>query len=600
MKIHKLVISTTLIIVAMSVLSPAFATDQSHLPKVLIIGDSISIGYTPFVTEFLEGKAIVKHNTGNAQDTNKGLSDLTEWLAADNWEIIHFNWGLWDMRYDNGFDSPPRIPLADYKANLTKLVKQLKSHPAKLIFANTTPVPTGAKRRIPGTELKYNRAALEIMTNNNIPVNNLHQLINPQLPKYQRKADVHFNKQGSQTMAQLIADSIAPLLRWPRHVIDESSKGADGVKLADVNNDGLMDIATGWEEGGITRAYINPGYDKAKQKWPAVTAGITPGVEDAVFIDLDNDGAVDVVTSCEGKKRSLNIHWAPKQNYLDSQAWKTNIIGDSAQKTAWMFCTPLQVDKINGIDLVAASKGSDGTIGWYESPKDPRKTADYKWHEISKAGWIMSLIATDMDNDGDADILTTDRKGDMRGVRWLENPGPGQKQTQKWKNHFVGAKDSEVMFMKVTDFDNDNLDDIIVAAKKGKDTKRILYFRRLDKTGFRWKENSFAFTHNTGTAKDVAIGDLDHDGNDDIVFSCENANNPKSGLIWIKQNTATSKWNSYEISGPQGIKYDRIELLDIDGDSDLDVLTCEERDKNTKGQKGGMGVFWYENTWGKN
>ena len=60
---------------------------------------------------------------------------------------------------------------------------------------------------------------------------------------------------------------------WPCHVIDDSSEGADGVRLADVNSDGLQDIVTGWEEGGITRVYINPGPDKVTAKWPAVTVG---------------------------------------------------------------------------------------------------------------------------------------------------------------------------------------------------------------------------------------------------------------------------------------------------------------------------------------
>lgn len=43
---------------------------------------------------------------------------------------------------------------------------------------------------------------------------------------------------------------------WKRHVIDNTSRGADGVKLGDIDGDGLPDIVTGWEEGGEVRAYI--------------------------------------------------------------------------------------------------------------------------------------------------------------------------------------------------------------------------------------------------------------------------------------------------------------------------------------------------------
>jgi len=112
---------------------------------------------------------------------------------------------------------------------------------------------------------------------------------------------------------------------WMRHTIDNSSKGADGVRLMDVNGDGLLDVATGWEEGGVVRVYINPGPKKSKAEWPAVTVGKVKSVEDAVFFDVDNDGAIDVVSSCEGKTKAIYVHWAPKDKskYLDESAWTT-------------------------------------------------------------------------------------------------------------------------------------------------------------------------------------------------------------------------------------------------------------------------------------
>jgi len=98
---------------------------------------------------------------------------------------------------------------------------------------------------------------------------------------------------------------------WQRHVIDDSSRGADGVRLRDVNGAGLPDVATGWEEGGVTRIYLHPGHQKVGEPWPATTVGKTPSVEDAVWADLDGDGAVDVVSCCEGRTKSVIVHWAP-------------------------------------------------------------------------------------------------------------------------------------------------------------------------------------------------------------------------------------------------------------------------------------------------
>ena len=381
---------------------------------------------------------------------------------------------------------------------------------------------------------------------------------------------------------------------WPIHVIDASSRGADGVRLADVNGDRLMDITTGWEEGGITRVSLNPGHRAAAKPWPAVTVGKTPNVEDAVLVDLDSDGRVDVVSCCEGRTRAVFVHWAPKhrQDYLDPSAWKTQPIPVAQGAMMWMFCLPVQVDGRHGVDLMAAGKGSDGRIGWFEAPEDPRRLDRWKWHTISAAGWIMSLRSLDVDRDGDLDLLTTDRKGPMRGCRWLENPGPGPAQAGPWTNHFIGGRSSEVMFMTVAELDGDGQRDLLVATKP----RRLLFFRRRPGTPPSWTPHSIALPEKIGTGKGVAVGDLNRDGRPEVVFSCEGAGGEKSGVMWLSYRDSPTEqvWTPHEISGPRGIKFDRIELLDVDGDGDLDVLGCEES-QPVDGKRRGLGVFWYEN-----
>jgi hypothetical protein len=91
---------------------------------------------------------------------------------------------------------------------------------------------------------------------------------------------------------------------------------------------------------------------------------------------------------------------------------------------------------------------------------------------------------------------------------------------------------------------------------------------------------------NCGTGKGIAVADVNLDGNTDIVFTCENAIGDKSGVRWLSLGPG-GNWDDHEISGPEGIKFDRIELLDLDQDGDLDVITCEER--------ANLGVIWYEN-----
>ena len=382
---------------------------------------------------------------------------------------------------------------------------------------------------------------------------------------------------------------------WQRHIIDNSLSGADGIRLMDVNNDGLLDITTGWEEGGYTKVYINPSHEKAKEKWSSVTVGKTPHVEDAVFADLDNDGAVDVVSSTEWKHQKVYINWAPanKVDYLDANKWKSEVIPVSENITQWMFAVPMQIDDTNGLDIIVGSKNKNAQIGWFQAPKNPRNMGKWKYYPISNATWVMSVIPRDMDGDGDLDIVVSDRnKGKTNGVRWLENPGIKRKQKKFWKNHFIGAKDTRVMFMDLADLDGDGLEDAIATEYTN---QKIVFMKRLDDTGLNWRAFNIEISETTGRAKAVKAGDIDMDGKLDIVHTSNTFEQEgQSGVYWLsfKESPTERNWEWHNISGLEGIKYDRIELIDLDGDGDLDVLTCEE---NAGVNNEGLGIIWYEN-----
>lgn len=395
---------------------------------------------------------------------------------------------------------------------------------------------------------------------------------------------------GALTVSTLPAQNTA----WNRHVIDSTNSGADGVRIADVNNDNLPDITTGWEEGGYTKVYIHPGFHSVKQKWPSLNVGRTPSVEDAVFVDLDNDGAMDVVSSTEGDNKSIYFNWAPNNtnDYLNAEKWKSQILPVSEKAIQWMYALPIQIDGKNGIDLVVGAKNKDAKIGWFQAPKNARKISDWKWFSISPATWIMSIISKDMDDDGDMDIVVSDRKqGATQGVRWLENPGKIEKQKKEWVNHFIGCEGLEVMFMDMTDLDGDGLEDVIVTEAT---TRKIVFLKRLDKTGQNWKNYTIDIPEYMGKPKSVAVGDINMDGKLDLVHSFEKADGEIEGVLWLSYNNAPtdSEWQWHKVSGPIGIKYDRVELVDLDGDGDLDVLTCEE---NYGADSKGLGVIWYEN-----
>jgi hypothetical protein len=382
---------------------------------------------------------------------------------------------------------------------------------------------------------------------------------------------------------------------WERHVIDSSFSGADGVRLADVNRDGLLDIATGWEEGGFTKVYIHPGYTSVKQNWPSVIVGLTPSVEDAVFMDVDGNGALDVISSTEGKNKKIYFNWAPDHpdDYLDSSKWVTQVLPASDGLQQWMFALPAQIDGFYGVDLIAGSKNHNAKIGWFQAPEISRNLHAWEWHPISSATWVMSLFIRDMDADGDLDIITSDRKpGSTNGVRWMENPGDPIKQKQEWDIHDIGAQNSEVMFMDVADLDGDGLEDVVATESTN---QHIVFIRKLDGSGLAWKSYPIDIPKVTGRAKAVKVGDMNGDGRPDLVHSTNTMfDDSKAGIFWLSYTNepSDSVWVWHELSGPEGYKFDRIELLDLDGDGDLDVLTCEE---NYGHKSQGLGVIWYEN-----
>lgn len=378
---------------------------------------------------------------------------------------------------------------------------------------------------------------------------------------------------------------------WKLHTIDNSSSGADGVKLADINNDGLMDIVTGWEEGGITKLYLNPGPKNIKAKWPSVIVGETPKVEDAVFADMNNDGLLDVVSCLEGKSKKITVQFAPESDVLNASAWSQKTLPASDGMMQWMYAEPFQLDGRYGIDLIAAGKGENSQLGWFEAAKNAEDLSAWQWHPISTMGWVMSIMLRDMDNDGDMDIIVTDRRGELQACRWLENPGIGKRQKQHWINHIIGAEKLQAMFMTMADMDNDGPEEIVMCER---DTQTIRIYKRQNEQGTLWTEKIIAIPTTTGNAKSVEAGDVNGDGLQDLVLSTNNDGKPKAGLSWIDGNDLVGEKRPVfnAISGKHGAKYDKVELVDLDQDGDLDVLICEEN--YGEGSKG-LGVIWYEN-----
>lgn len=217
--------------------NPAFAkvVDDPKLPRVLIIGDSISIGYTPPLRELLQGKANIHRIPGNGQSTREGVERLNKWLGDSDWDLIHFNFGLHDCKKvdatGNNVSSPElgtvKVSIDEYEKNLRTIVERLQKTKAKLVWRNTTPIPAGVGFRVEGDEVRYNEVAQRVMKEYQIPTDD-HWTIVKQQPKLQLPRNVHFTPEGSRVLAEQVAKTIAGALE-----IDLPTSSLDPAKPAE-------------------------------------------------------------------------------------------------------------------------------------------------------------------------------------------------------------------------------------------------------------------------------------------------------------------------------------------------------------------------------
>ncbi|WP_297089360.1 SGNH/GDSL hydrolase family protein [uncultured Draconibacterium sp.] len=206
---------------------PAFdyVHPQKGIPKVLLYGDSISIGYTPIVRNSLKGRADVfrtYRNGGASQHLIPGTEEMQKTMFQPHlkngwdftWDVIHFNVGLHDLKYlNNGKldkeNGKQVSSVEEYKTKLNAVCSYLqKEFPqAKLIFATTTPVPEGAAGRYAGDSVRYNKAALQVLANYPaIAINDLYAFTKPNLEAWAIKpGDVHYNDLGKTEQGKEVA-----------------------------------------------------------------------------------------------------------------------------------------------------------------------------------------------------------------------------------------------------------------------------------------------------------------------------------------------------------------------------------------------------------
>lgn len=360
---------------------------------------------------------------------------------------------------------------------------------------------------------------------------------------------------------------------WRCHVIqaDPNNDGPDGINTHDWDGDGHLDLLVNYEEGKYSRLYFNPGPAHVRETWPEHVQFKHGQCEDSGIGDLDNDGNIDYVANGGW------VYFNPGKSRLrDSANWTKMTLFDKEQRVPTV--ADMDGDGLN--DLIV------GAQHWYKQPTAGKHQAkNWVKHTIGKNRWPMNCILSDVDGDGDMDMVVPDRGVE---ICWYDNPGQA-KVGGPWQRKRLHPH-TEPMFMAVGDLNGDAIEDfVITGGSEGKQARQLIILLRTNRVGDPTFKQILIDQPCGNFPKGVAIVDLDNaPGQPEIVVI------PKQGDIWTTTYTGDSwqaaNWQSTPIRLPGSEtrkKMDNAYLADLDGDGDQDIVTTEEN--------GGWGVIWFEN-----
>lgn len=202
-------------IAAILILMALAGCQGSNAPRVLIIGDSISLGYTPFV---MTPYANVEHNgpcfiqpyqhyrdDTNAEGSEHQANCIKQWLANGPYAVVHFNAGIWDVD-----TCTPLLnrSLSDYLMDLQKELDAIRESGATPIFATTTPIAPNGICVENSKVIEYNAAAIEMMQSQGVQIDDLYSTTLPYNDTDHVPGGIHWTDAAYQIMAQQVSASI--------------------------------------------------------------------------------------------------------------------------------------------------------------------------------------------------------------------------------------------------------------------------------------------------------------------------------------------------------------------------------------------------------
>lgn len=189
------------------------------MKKVLLLGDSIRMGYQQYVKEELDGEFEVRYPEDNGRFAAYTLWQVNQELKWNpDIELVHFNNGYWDMNIEAPMTEAIH-PVEEYVSFLRRIVELCRQCGTKVVFATTVPIleagAAGDNTGVQGTinysnewVKEYNAASVALMEQLEVPVNDLYALCMEDDRRYKCEDLLHLSEEGSRRCAKQVAEFV--------------------------------------------------------------------------------------------------------------------------------------------------------------------------------------------------------------------------------------------------------------------------------------------------------------------------------------------------------------------------------------------------------
>jgi hypothetical protein len=417
-------------------------------------------------------------------------------------------------------------------------------------------------------------------------------------------------------------------ISWREHLIDDEAlggvaiRGADGLKMADLDGDGFEDIVSVHEDSNHIRLAFGSD-DPDHWQLATLAEGDEAGaVEDIAIADVNGDGLLDLLVACE--LAHLIYFQNPGARDVRLGTWPRVIPAPTVDSGSWIR---VYLDDLNGdgrLEAVATNKGDQNPqpqsgprpmefptdwpltpIALFEIDGDPLLAESWVQRDLTRVQMPVNSRPVDLDGDGDLDILGGSRP--EARVFWLENLLEESDGEFRFREHPIEVTNRSVpqkawprhltgMSVDFADLNHDGRLDIVL-----QETSELNVWLEqppeIDDAWFIHPIGDIAPDHPTG----VTLVDLDDDGDLDLVTGGYSdpprdrdnedatAASIAGRLAWFENSgDPTASWRRHDISRRVRGMYDEIVPRDMDGDGDIDLVA-------TRGNSGTFdGVFWLE------